>query len=369
VGPRADKSLIGQAFASAPLDARIGIAGEADIFGYTPRMLMALSQMISVHRRVTIRVVVAGFFVAVLTATALGAPRGWELRNGSWVPTVAPGADTPDAIVATMIQELNDGNTKKVISDAKKWIKANRKHPLTPQVLLLEGDAETVRGNKYRSLYSYEDLLTNFPTSELYVTALQREYDAADAFLLGYKRKFLGLRILPVSDDAIELLNRIQDRERGSALAERAGMRIADYYYDHGEFDDASDAYSDFLRRYPYSQFVRKAEIRRAQSSIAKFRGPKFDITPLQDGRERMTVIEQNYPQTSVTLQTKALDDRVYQEEGKKELEIARYYWRAGKKYASKYYYKRVIANWPDTQMAIDARKELLRRFPQEVGK
>lgn len=319
----------------------------------------------------TIRNILAAVVVMVGSAVPLAysAPPGWELRNGSWVPTVTPGVYSPDAEVAVMIKELDEGKTKKVIADAKRWLKKYKVHPLVPQVLLLQGDAETARGNKYKALFSYEDILTNFPTTELYVPVLEREYNAADAFLKGYKRKFLGLRILPVTDDAIELLDRIQDRQRGSALAERAGLLVADYYYNHGSFDDAVDAYADFLRRYPYSQFARKAEVRRAEASIAKFHGVKFEITPLEDGRERVGAVEQAYPQTAEHLQAKALQDRIYQMEGRKELEIARYYWRASKRYASKYYYHRVIDNWPDTQMAIDAKKELERRFPAERAK
>jgi outer membrane protein assembly factor BamD (BamD/ComL family) len=55
--------------------------------------------------------------------------------------------------------------------------------------------------------------------------------------------------------------------------------------------------------------------------------------------------------------------------EGQKELEIARYYWRAGRKHAAGYYYKRVINNWPETSYAKSARAELLRRLPGEAGK
>ncbi len=311
------------------------------------------------------------FLAAIATAPtpASAAPAGWELRNGAWVPIVQPGKDTPDAQVAQMIADLDAKKHKQVVDTAKKWIKANTKHPLMPQVLLLQGDAEVGRGNKYRALYSYEDLLNNYATSDLYVPTLEREYHIADAFMRGYKRKFLGLRILPVAEDAVELLDRIQDRQRGLPLAERAGLRVADYYYEAGKFNFAVDAYGDFLRRYPYSQYARKAEVRRAESSLANFKGVLFDFTPLYDARERLAAVQQVYPQTAEVLQVRAIDDRIYQLDGKKELEIARYYWRAGKKYASKWYYKRVIDNWPDTQMAVDAKKEMSKRFPGERRK
>lgn len=302
---------------------------------------------------------------------ATAAPPGWELRNGSWVPIVEPSATTPEGQVAQMIRDLQATPplTKKVIKAAKKWVKENKTNPLVPQVLLLQGDAEILRGTKYRALFSYEDLLNNFPTSELYITALEREFDCSEAFLKGYKRKFLGFHILPVQEDAIEILDRIQDRQRGSSLAERSGMRVADYYYERGEFVEAVDAYTDFLKRYPYSQYVRKAEVRRAEASLANFHGVKFDTTPLLDGRERLTAIADAYPQTAEQLQVNALEDRIYQLEGAKDLEIARYYYRAGRYYAAAWYYKRVVATWPHTHMAQEAQAELTRRMPDKAAK
>ena len=310
-----------------------------------------------------------GLLIAAGAAPSHAAPPGWELRNGSWVPLVQPNEGTPEGQVAEMIRLLEAGKTRQVIAEAKSWTKANKLNPLMPQVLLLQGDAEVARGTKYRALYSYEEMLINYPTSDLYIPVLQREFDIADAFLNGYRRKFLGLRILPVAEDALQLLDRIQDRQRGSPIAEQAGIRIVDYYYSVGKFQEASDAASDFLKRYPYSQYVRKAEIRRAQASLGNFRGELFDFTPLYDARENLSGVADNYPQSSEQIQIPAIDDRIYQLEGKKELDIARYYWRAGKKHAAAYYYKRVAANWPDTLYAQAARDELRRRLPLEVGK
>lgn len=317
-------------------------------------------------------------FLATLAAGALtlaattlqAAPPGWELRNGSWVPLVQPDPNTPEGQIAAMIADLEAGrNIAKVSERAKAWLKANPTHPLVPQAFLLRADSRVQRGKYYDALFPLEDLLNNYPTSDLYNAALQREYHIADAFLNGYKRPFLGIFRLPVEADAIEILERIQDRQRGSALAERAALRIADHHFKQGEFVEAIDAYGDFLRRYPYSQYVRKAEVRRAESSLGNFRGVLFDITPLTDARERLSSIAKGYPQTAETLQVKAIDDRIYQLEGKKELEVARYYWRAGKKYASAWYYRRVIDNWPETQMAEEARRELTRRMPRELGR
>lgn len=317
-------------------------------------------------RRIAKQILAAVIAVAGIAVPANAAPPGWELRNGAWVPIVPPSPNTPEGLVAQMIVDLDQGRAKDVVYNAEQWLKANPTHPLAPQVLLLQGDGEVAQGNRYRALYSYEDLLNNYPTSELYVPVLQREYDLARSFLAGYKRLFLGMRILPVTDDAIELLYRIQDRQRGSPLAERAALAIADYYYWNGQFLDAVDAYGDLIKRYPYSQYVRKAEVRRAEASLGSFRGVLFDMTPLLDARQRLAAIQDVYPKTAEGIQAKAIDDRIYQLEGAKELEIARYYWRASRRHASLYYYKRVVTLWPGTLHAEAALREMRQRFPRE---
>jgi outer membrane protein assembly factor BamD len=293
----------------------------------------------------------------------------WLLQNGVWVPLVAPNANTPQGQVAEMITELNSGHLKHIPKQAKRWMRHYPANPLAPEVLLLRGDADNAMGAKYTALFAYEDLLDNYPTSPLYGPCLRREYNIACAFLRGYKRKFLGLRILPVTGDALELLRRIQDRQRGSPLAELAGIRVADYYYSDSRFHRAFLSYQDFLRRYPYSQFVVKATIMEVQCLLATFRGVKFDLTPLRNAEAQLESLAQNDPHFAHILQVKALEERIYQLEGHKELEIAQFYIRFSKPGAAKYYYNRVINDWPDTQWAKIARKELVSHFGAEALK
>ena len=83
------------------------------------------------------------------------------------------------------------------------------------------------------------------------------------------------------------MLYRIQERSPGSPLAERALLRTADYYYNTGQFELASDAYAAYVRSYPRSPNVPRVRLRRAFASYAQFRGTKFDATSLLDARRR----------------------------------------------------------------------------------
>src|ERR1035437_8513160 len=84
-------------------------------------------------------------------ATASAAPPGWELRNGTWVPLVEPNSGTPEGQVAQMIRDLraippSGAGAAQVVHDAQQWVKKNPKNPLMPQALLIQGDAEILRG-------------------------------------------------------------------------------------------------------------------------------------------------------------------------------------------------------------------------------
>ncbi|HMD54838.1 MAG TPA: outer membrane protein assembly factor BamD [Phycisphaerae bacterium] len=287
----------------------------------------------------------------------------WVLKNGVWVPVVASNPTTPEGEVAYMMRDLNHQQYKRVIKETKQWLKLHPNDPLVPQVLLVRGDALDASGDKYGALFPYEDLLNNFPNSPLYGPCLTREYDIAIALLNGYKRKFLGMQILTARDDAIRLLERIQDRQRGSPLAELAGIQVADYQYRTGDFDDAQQSYEDFIRRYPYSQFVTKATLRQIECLLGQFRGVSFDMTPLHNAQALLQTFQQNYPELSDTIQVQALQERIYQLEGENELQIAEFYWRFSKPHASQFYYLRVIDGWPDTIWAQQAQQEMDQHF------
>jgi outer membrane protein assembly factor BamD (BamD/ComL family) len=292
----------------------------------------------------------------------------WVLKHGVWIPVVQPGNTSPAGQVATMIKELHGNQPYRVIHQSKKFLKHHKTDPLVPQVLLLQGDAYNMVGRKYRALFPYEDLLDNFPNSPLYGPCLEREYNIACAFLAGYKRNLLGMRIIPVTGDAIRLLRRIQDRQRGSPLAELAGIHVADYYYKQGEFGTALNSYRNFVRRYPYSQFVVKADIREAQCMLGTFKGVRFDLTPLRNAEAKLDSIILHHPRLAEKYQAKALEERIYQVEGKKELLVARFYLRFGDPGSAKFYFHRVINGWPDTIWAVRAKQELANHFGAGAG-
>ena len=111
-------------------------------------------------------------------------------------------------------------------------------------------------GDRLWCFYQCDELIENFPDSKLFFPALELQYRVADAYLNGFRKKLLGLAIVPMEDTGIEMMFRIQERAPGSPIAERCLLRTADFYYRSSQFDLAADAYGAYLRIYPRSPDV-----------------------------------------------------------------------------------------------------------------
>src|SRR5690606_9202614 len=105
------------------------------------------------------------------------------------------------------------------------------------------------------------------PDSPLFAEALQRQYDIADAYLKGYKMRFMRIPMFRAYDEAIEMLFRIQQRVPGSAIAEKSLLRSADFYYADAQYDLSADAYASYIRAYPRSPLVPRVKLRQAFSN------------------------------------------------------------------------------------------------------
>ena len=201
--------------------------------------------------------------------------------------------------------------------------------------------------------------MDEYPESRLFLPSLLRQYDIADAFLDGYKRKFLGLAILPARDEAVEMLYRIQQRSPGSPLAEKSLLRTCDYYFSSGQFDLSADAYAAFVRSYPRSPEVPRVRLREAFSSLAQFRGLKFDATSIIDARAQLVDIQRTYPRMAEEENVASVIEQIDSAFAGKLLDTGDYYERTGDGRAAAYYYKFLINTYGKSPEAAKGRRRL----------
>lgn len=232
------------------------------------------------------------------------------------------------------------------------WLKAYPKAPDRDRGLYLLAQIYYESGERIRSFYHLDELMDNFPESRYFFPALQLQYDIAIAYLDGMKDTFLGLPIVSMTDEAIEMLYRIQERSPGSPLAERALKRTANYYFNTSQFDLARDAYNMFVRTYPRSPDVPQIRLRAAFSSLAEFRGPVFDATPLIDARTQFKEIQAQYPELAADANVSGWIDRIDSDLANKAYYTGRFYQRTNRLRGAVFMYRYVIGTYPNSHEA-----------------
>ena len=195
-----------------------------------------------------------------------------------------------------------------------------------------------------------------YPDSKLFNRALSRQYDIADDFLKGYKRRFLGLPLFGAEDEGVEMLYHIQQRSPGSPLAEKALLRTGDFYYKTSEFDLAGDVYASFVRSYPRSPEVPRIKLRQAFSNYAQFRGLKFDATPIIDAREQLAAILTQYPKLAEEENIAPVIERIDETFARKMYLTAEFYIRTHEPKAAVYTWRSLIQSYPKSPDAERAR-------------
>ncbi len=286
---------------------------------------------------------------------ASGGGQKYELEGGGWVkqPTADPGS--PEGKLESIRRLIAEDKGKKAKEAADEWIEAYPDHPLIVEAYLLRGDANVARKHYFKSLFDYEYVIREFSGTEQFHTAMEREFELAKLFAGGMNRRLWGMRVLPATGEAEEILVRIQERSPGSDLGEMASLLLADYYFDRPQMDSAAEAYDLFLINYPRSLKREWAMLRLIQANLARFKGPRFDATGLIDAGQRLKTYRAEYPASAERIGVDALLIRIDESLAMRDMVAAGWHVKRKQDLSAIYLYQRVVTDYPQTAAAQDA--------------
>ncbi|MCA9286282.1 MAG: outer membrane protein assembly factor BamD [Phycisphaerales bacterium] len=312
---------------------------------------------------------ILALLVVVPTAAAqdqeyvLGDDDAWKLPQ-----EVDPASPEGQAIAIRLA--LANGEYERVNQLATSWLERNDPNPFRAEVLLARGDALLGMGDEYKALYDYEAVATLYPGSDVFVTALEREFDIAVKYANGMKRKLWGIRWIGTDDEAQELLIRIQERLPSSNLAERAGMELADYYFRKREMRLAADSYDLFIENYPRSAQISKARLRLIYAFLASFKGPEFDASGLIEARGAIRALEVTEPATAQQIGSDALLVRIDESIAAKLLVQSQWYFKRKDPIAAELCLRRLIDRFPRSVAAREGAalaEKVLAQLPERI--
>jgi hypothetical protein len=283
-----------------------------------------------------------------------------DVERGQWEPVAAPEGGTAegDLQIARALQSAGKhGSAARAI---KKWMKTyGAEHELYPRAALLEAENLIARREHYKAHLKLQEFLSTYGGTVYEEEALTQEFLIAEVFLSGTRRKFLGMRILKADDIGLAILDDITVNHSGTTLGELATVTKANHYFKTSDFVMAEFEYNQLLEHYGRSRYTRPATLQSGRAALASFGGIRFDDAALIEADERFRRYLTLYPGSAEQEGIGLILNDINETRAAKELDIGRYYERAGQARAAEFYYRSTRDHWPETIAAIQAAEEL----------
>ena len=281
-------------------------------------------------------------------------------KTDTWILIDAPEPGSPEAQLATAAKQLASGNYQEAMRLSSIWMTRNKRNPLMGEAHIIHGDALFAQRYFYESLFDYEIVARDYYGTKAAITANERELEVATMFANGLRKRLWGFRFSDATDEAEELLIRIQERLPRSPLAETAAMELADLYYRRKQMKLANDMYLIFVENYPHSPEIDKARARLIYTRLATYRGPEFNDAGLYDARNELIKLQFMSPRLANTVESDALITRIDESLGQKMLRTAQWYIRVNNPIAAEYTVRRLIHLHEHTAASIEALEHLI---------
>ncbi len=286
----------------------------------------------------------------------------YERIDGKWVLIAPPVPGTPSGDLRLIRQAVQKHADDAAVKAAKAFVKKYPGDAGQEEVMMLAAQAEIHRGRLWQAYGDWtEKQLTQYPAGKFSQRVLQWEYDIGDAFLNGKKRIVWGIFRLTAEPEGLEILHRVVEHAPGSALGDRAMLRIAGYHFAHRNWTEAIQAYDEYVKLFRNGAGVPYATLQAARASFLAYRGAAFDDAPLLDAEQRFKIFREHYPAQAAKAEVDRSLTDIRDLRAQKVLTTAEFYQRTGRPLAQAFYYRQVIDQFPQAPSAQLARQRLAR--------
>ena len=280
-------------------------------------------------------------------------------KDGKWVAPGGGAEGSAEAELSAIRAYLKAGRAGNAVKAAKKFLNRHPTHPGREEAMMLAAQGQIDRGNYYKAFERFEAQLDAHPNGRFFERALQRQYEIADAFLQGRKRRVWKILRFPAAEEALDILAAIASRAPGTVIAEKASLRAADYYYADSRLAEAAQAYDHYLKLFPNSPRAAYAMLQAARATYAQYRGQAYNDTPLIDAQQRFRQYARQYPAAAKRANVHDILKRIDTAIVQRAFTTARFYQRVGRPKAAAFYYRRILQQYPHTPWARAAAEAL----------
>jgi outer membrane protein assembly factor BamD (BamD/ComL family) len=234
-------------------------------------------------------------------------------------------------------------------------------------------EAEYKQGRFFAANDAYEQLMADYPGTELNSRVVKREYEIAQVWFDQIDPKVPSEKKLPwtarfasktplidTQGYALKALEHVRHHNPQGELADDAVLKIADTHMANRDYDSAALYYDQLITDHPKSPFIHRAYLSSIDARLKGYLGPEYDGTGLKKARELIHQTMANFPNdTEGNAKLYHLIDVINDQEAERTFVVGQYYKKTGKVSGAEYYFGKIPQVWPKSPWAVKAKTEL----------
>jgi outer membrane protein assembly factor BamD (BamD/ComL family) len=296
-------------------------------------------------------------------ASSIFSAETWRLgEEGQWKAVSAE--DRYLLAVAEIKKLVNMGQTK-AVGQAIDKLKKDFPEIAGPDLDAFMKAEMLYSGGKFtKAARAYDKFLAEFPTSEFYEAAMDRQFAIATAFLGGQKKRVLGVFKMSTYDEGIKIMEKISDRAGDAPIGINAAVAVAQSYEKRGMFAEAYHKWSEISSRWPTGQIGKDSLLNMARCKHTAYKGPKYNASDLISAKSYYENFKLRYPKDAEAIDVDKILKQIDEQLACKEFNTGKYYQQTGNKQSANLYYQMVVDNWPDSTTANMAKEAMKEKKP-----
>ena len=207
-------------------------------------------------------------------------------------------------------------------------------------------------GEFTKAVRNYDKFLAEYPESQLYEAALDRQFAIATAFLAGQKKPVLKVFKMKGYAEGAKIMERISDRAGEAPIAVKAAVAVAKSLERRGKFNEAYHKWSQISSRWPTGQIGKDALLSMARCKHAAYKGPKYDASDLISAKSYYENFKLRYPKDAEEFDIEGKLKQINEQLAYKQFSVGRYYQKTDNEQSANLYYQMVMDNWPESTAA-----------------
>ena len=298
--------------------------------------------------------------VLLVLASAAYAPAAfaawiWSPQTG-WVGPTGAVKDTPEEQLAFATAFFDRHDYKRAKTEFKKLLKAYKDSREAAEAQYYLGRCQEETGDYYKAFQEYRKTIQIYPSTKRFDEILEREYQQANYFLAGKKRKLFGLpAFLPARDKAVEIFQAIVDDGPFSEYGQLAQYKLGLAHLALQDYEAAVGAFEQVISRYPDSPLVDDARFQIAQASLKGTFKPNYDQSPTDLAVRELDNFLREYPESELSGEATTRLHELKERRAQHDYHVAQFYERRRHPASALIYYESIVNRFPETAWAPQA--------------